>query len=84
MELMPLIQQNVLGIHIHLWSQTLKNNASYQKEVKKHQKEQALLVSLKGLLPATDIDVPPEKEPPAEKQRDTTTKVSGLSIIVLT
>ena len=38
-----------------------KNNASYDKEVKKHQKGQALLVSLKALLPATDVHMPLEK-----------------------
>ena len=49
-----------------------KNNALYEK---KHQNEQALLVTLKALLPATDVDVPPENEPLTEMQRDTTTKV---------
>ena len=57
-----------------------RNNASYEKDVKKHQKEQALLVSLKALLPTTDIDVPPENKLPAKKQKDTTSKVvSGSS-----
>ena len=36
---------------------------SYEKEKLKHQKEQALLASIKALLPSTDVDVPPENEP---------------------
>ena len=56
-----------------------KNNASYEKEVKKHQKEQVLLVSLKALLPATDVDVPPGNEPPAKKQKATSKVVAGSS-----
>ena len=56
-----------------------KNNASYDKEVKKQQKGQVLLVTLKALLPATDVHMPSEKEPPAKKKKDTSKVVAGSS-----
>ena len=56
-----------------------KTNASYEKDVKKHQDKQVLLVSLKALLPATDVEVPIDNEPPAKKQKDTAKVVAGSS-----
>ena len=54
-----------------------KNNASYEKKLKKQQSKQALLASLRSLLPV--VDASSESEPPVKKQKSTNEDVSGSS-----
>ena len=57
-----------------------KNNASYEREVKKRQQEQVLLASLCPL--RSVANVPSENEPPAKKQKATSKVAPGSSGIV--
>ena len=59
-----------------------KTNKSYQKDIKKHEHERALLASLRPLLTVTDI--PSENEPPIKKQKASSNMVSGSSHVDLT
>ena len=59
-----------------------KNNASYEKKLKKQQSKQALLASLRSLLPV--VDASSESEPPVKKQKGTNEDVSGSSSCINT
>ena len=50
-----------------------KNNASYERKLKKHQSRQALLASLRSLLPVADVSL--ENKPPTKKQKSTSEDV---------
>ena len=50
-----------------------KNNASYERKLKKHQSRQALLASLRSLLPVVNVSL--ENKPPTKKQKSTSEDV---------
>ena len=49
-----------------------KNHSTYEKIIKKQQRQRALLVSLQPLMSANSCNIPSENEPPVKKQKSTT------------